>query len=59
MLARRMQTILPDMTFEEALEVTKIHSIVGLLSEEEPFITTRPFRHPHHTISTVSLVRRW
>ena len=44
------------MTFEEALEVTKIHSISGLLSEQEPFITKRPFRNPHHTISGISLV---
>ena len=56
MLAQRLQTILPDMTFEEALEVTKIHSVSGLLSEDEPFIQTRPFRNPHHTISGISLV---
>ena len=56
MLARRIPTILPDLTFEEALEITKIHSIAGLLSEETPIILTRPFRSPHHTISGVSLV---
>lgn len=56
MLARRIPSILPDISFEEALEVTKIHSIAGLLSEEIPMILTRPFRSPHHTISGVSLV---
>lgn len=56
MLARRLPTILPDLTFEEALEVTKIHSISGLLSEETPLIYTRPFRSPHHTITETSLV---
>ena len=56
MLARRIPSILPDISFEEALEVTKIHSIAGLLSEEAPMILTRPFRSPHHTISGVSLV---
>ncbi len=56
MLANRLQTILPNMTFEEALEVTKIHSIAGLLSEDEPFINQRPFRNPHHTVSVISLV---
>ena len=56
MLARRLPSILPDLTFEEALEVTKIHSISGLLSEENPLICTRPFRSPHHTITETSLV---
>lgn len=56
MLARRFPTILPQMSFEEALEVTKIYSIAGLLPKGTPLITTRPFRAPHHTISTVSLV---
>ena len=56
MLAKRIQTILPDMTFEESLEVTKIHSISGKLSKEQPFISTRPFRNPHHTISKNSLL---
>ena len=56
MLAKRIQTILPDITFEEALEITKIHSISGLTSEEQPFIKTRPFRNPHHTISGISLI---
>ncbi|MBQ9097512.1 MAG: YifB family Mg chelatase-like AAA ATPase [Clostridia bacterium] len=55
MLASRLPTILPDLTFEEALEVTKIHSIAGLLNEEKAFINTRPFRTPHHSTSTISL----
>lgn len=56
MLARRIPSILPDITFEEALEVTKIHSVAGLLSQENPFLKTRPFRSPHHTITSISLV---
>ena len=56
MLARRLPSILPDITFEEALENTKIHSISGLLSENLPFISKRPFRSPHHTITETSLV---
>jgi magnesium chelatase family protein len=56
MIAKRLPTILPDMSFEEALEVTKIHSIAGLVPQNMPLITTRPFRSPHHTISNASLV---
>lgn len=56
MMARRIPTILPDLTFEESLETTKIHSVAGILAKEEPLITIRPFRAPHHTISTTSLV---
>lgn len=56
MLARRMPTILPGMTFDEALEVTKIHSIAGILPAGTPLITCRPFRSPHHTISDIGLV---
>ncbi|NMA66147.1 MAG: YifB family Mg chelatase-like AAA ATPase, partial [Clostridiaceae bacterium] len=56
MLARRLSSILPDMSFEEALEVTKIYSVSGKLSHNSPLILKRPFRSPHHTISTVSLV---
>ena len=55
MLAKRMPSILPPLTFEESLETTKIHSISGLLSEEVPIITKRPFRSPHHTISSAGL----
>ncbi len=56
MLARRLPTILPDLSFDEALEITKIHSIAGTLKQDIPLITTRPFRAPHHTVSGVSLV---
>lgn len=56
MLARRLPTILPDLSFEESLEITKIHSIAGTLKQDVPLITTRPFRSPHHTVSGVSLV---
>lgn len=56
MLARRLPSILPDMSFEEALEITKIYSIVGLTSKELPIVCTRPFRSPHHTITQISLV---
>ena len=59
MMARRLPSILPDLTFEEALETTKIHSISGILPKDVPLITKRPFRSPHHTISNSSLVRRW
>lgn len=55
MLARRLPTILPDLTFDEALEITKIHSIAGKLKSETGLITTRPFRTPHHTISPISM----
>ena len=55
MLAQRLPTILPDLTLNEALEVTKIHSIAGVLADDNPLITARPFRSPHHSISTVGL----
>ncbi len=55
MLAQRMPGILPDLTFDEALEVTKIHSIAGALPKNEPLIMHRPFRNPHHTISASGL----
>ena len=55
MLARSFPTILPDMSFEEALEVTKIHSIAGTLDDKVGIITKRPFRSPHHTATTVAL----
>lgn len=55
MLAKRIPSILPDMTFEESIEVTKLHSIAGILSPDIPLITTRPFRSPHHTISPAGL----
>lgn len=56
MLAKRLPTILPEMTFEEALETTKIHSIAGLLPPNTALVATRPFRSPHHTISDSALV---
>jgi len=56
MLARRIPTILPSMTFEEALEVTKIHSIAGILPPGVSLVNTRPFRCPHHSISDTGLV---
>ncbi len=56
MLARRLPTILPDMTLPEALETTKIHSVAGLMPAEVPLIATRPFRAPHHTISDAGLI---
>ena len=55
MLAQRMPSILPDLTFEEALEVTKVHSIAGVLPKNTPVVSQRPFRSPHHTVSSVSL----
>ena len=56
MVARRIPTILPNLTFEESLEVTKIHSISGMLDSNIGIITKRPFRSPHHTISPSSMI---
>jgi len=56
MLAKRLPTILPPLTLEEALETTKIHSIVGLLSPGQALVTHRPFRSPHHTASDAGLL---
>ncbi len=56
MLARRLPTILPDLTFEEALETTKIYSVCGLLPDRCSLMTQRPFRAPHHTISDAGLI---
>jgi magnesium chelatase family protein len=56
MLARRLPTILPPLTIQEALETTKIHSVAGKLPENATIISRRPFRSPHHTISDVALV---
>lgn len=55
MLAKRVPTILPEMTFDEIIETTKIYSISGTLGKEYPLITDRPFRAPHHTVSPVGL----
>ena len=55
MLAKRMPSILPAMTFEESIETTNIHSISGMLNKDTPLITVRPFRSPHHTISSAGL----
>lgn len=56
MMAKAIPSILPELTFEEALEITKIYSIVGNLNKNSPLIKSRPFRCPHHTISVHSLV---
>lgn len=56
MLAKRLPTILPPMTFEEALETTKIHSVAGILPKDKALVTERPFRNPHHTVSDAALV---
>ena len=55
MLAKRLPGILPEMTFEESIETTKIHSIAGAVSKEKPFVTVRPFRSPHHTVSVAGI----
>lgn len=55
MLAKRMPTILPQMTFDESIETTKIHSVAGIIDNNNPIVTMRPFRSPHHTISSVGL----
>jgi len=56
MLAKRVPTILPPITFEEAIETTKIFSVIGMLPKDEALITKRPFRSPHHTISDAGLI---
>jgi magnesium chelatase family protein len=56
MLAKRFPSILPPLSFEEALETTKIHSIAGILSSDIALITERPFRSPHHTVSDAALI---
>ncbi len=56
MLARRLRTIMPALTVEEAIDVTRIYSVAGLLPPDSPLITARPFRAPHHTISVAGLV---
>ena len=56
MMARRLPTILPPLTLDEALETTKIHSVAGLVEPGKSLVTSRPFRSPHHTVSDVALV---
>ncbi len=55
MLSKRLPSILPDMTWEESLEVTQIYSVMGMLDAKTPLVTHRPFRSPHHTISNAGL----
>ena len=55
MLSKRLPSILPDMTWEESLEVTQIYSVMGMLSSRDPLVTKRPFRSPHHTVSNAGL----
>ncbi len=56
MLAKRIPTILPELTLEESLETTKIHSVAGFTNDKKGIVTFRPFRSPHHTISDVALI---
>ncbi len=56
MIARRIPTIMPELTYEEMLEITGVYSVSGLLSEDRPFVDKRPFRNPHHTISSAGLL---
>ena len=56
MLAKRIPTILPPMSLEEAIETTRIHSVAGLLDDSRGLVGTRPFRSPHHTISDAGLI---
>lgn len=57
MMAKCLPTIIPNLTMDEALEITKIHSVSGLIEENTSIITKRPFRMPHHTVSDASLIR--
>ena len=56
MLAKRIRTILPEMNYDEVMEVTKIYSLAGVLDDENRIITKRPFREPHYTITSSSLI---
>ena len=56
MLAKRIPTILPPMSLEEAIETTRIHSVAGVLEDSRGLVGTRPFRSPHHTISDAGLI---
>ena len=55
MLSKRLPSILPDMTWEESLEVSQVYSVMGLLTAKNPLVTRRPFRSPHHTVSNAGL----
>ncbi len=55
MVAKRIPTILPDLSWEENIEISKIYSLCGLLPEGQPLLSQRPFRSPHHTISPQGL----
>ena len=55
MLSKRLPSILPDMTWEESLEVSQVYSVMGMLDKDQPLITRRPFRSPHHTVSNAGL----
>ena len=56
MLARRIPTIMPELTFDESLELTKIYSVAGQLNKKSPIITSRPFRSPHHNVTQAALI---
>jgi len=56
MLAQRLSTIIPSLTFEESLETSKVYSVMGLMPKNQSLVTTRPFRTPHHTISDAGLI---
>ncbi len=56
MLSKRLPSILPDMTWEESLEITQIYSVLGMLTPREPLVQQRPFRSPHHTVSNAGLI---
>ncbi len=56
MLSKRLPSILPDMTWEESLEITQIYSVLGMLTAKEPLVRQRPFRSPHHTVSNAGLI---
>ena len=55
MLSKRLPTILPDMSRDEMIECTEIHSVMGLTDKDNPIVTIRPFRSPHHTISSTAM----
>jgi len=56
MITKRLFTVLPELSFQEALETSKIYSIMGLMPENSSLVTIRPFRAPHHTISDAGMI---